>query len=90
MSVKAHKITKFEFETCESFNLWHDTEVVNMLKTNGVELDESGSGIVSILVEDIKEIIKNENIDDRVREKLKIDKQEAEQHGDNEVLYYCF
>ena len=94
MSVRAYRVNSKDIEQDNSFNLWHDKEIMDILEDNG-ELDhqtESGGSIV-VSVDSLKDIIKAIESDkdyESTIEMLKGDIKWAEKKGDTEVEYECY
>jgi len=92
MSVRAHKVTKFEFEEGGSFNLWHDDEVRKSLEIMGYleEVTPDGGGLLIISIDDLDRILKETEINEYTKNKLQSDIDEAKQNDEPEIRYYCF
>ena len=60
MSVRAHRIKKIDYSNAESFNLWHDTKLVEFLDKEGgfYETLTEGSGIAEVPTEVLKKAVK--------------------------------
>jgi len=62
MSIRAYKVKKIEYEISESFNLWHDRELMNILEESSnfyTRLDDDCSGFTEILDNEFNEIKEN-------------------------------
>ena len=90
MSVRAHRVKEIFFDG-ESFNLWHDQEIVDYLENNGLleQLNTDMSGFIEISVEDIENML-NIVRDDNVRDSLRKDLEWAKGQEKDYLLYYCF
>ena len=58
MSVRAYKVITKEVEKNCSFNLSHDDDLIEMLKSQG-EYSEEGGSLLSISVPSIKYVLEN-------------------------------
>jgi len=94
MSVKAYRVTRFEFEEA-SFTLWQDEEFdEDLVKFLDVEygfsdkLDLEGDGVVKLPVEALERALKGLDLDDEVKEALQKDLEACK--ADGYVTYYCF
>ncbi len=96
MSVRAHRILKVEYAPSSSFNLWHDKKLVEFLDNHNdsgfySQMNENGSGVVSIEVSVIKEALEKAvelELDEDTVEQLKAD---IEAIGDEPTIDYdCF
>jgi hypothetical protein len=95
MSVRAYKITRLEYDRRESFNLWHDDEIVEWLERNGnlSTLDDDSCGIIEISKEDFlrmkADLGRSEN--ENTQEALKrIEGDFLIGYNSDYVMYYCF
>ena len=97
MSVRAYKITKLEWEKNETFNLWHNTTLMNIIgHLIYDQLDKDGCGICEISEDEIKEAIQTlEDLEYSEKEKKETKKilekmLEQAKQNDGYVMYYCF
>ena len=92
MSVRAHRINKVEYNG-ESFNLWHDKELVDFLDTEDRlfdQLNEDGCGFAEISVETLKKALAELNLRPERREAIEADVKWAKERGEDWILYYLF
>jgi hypothetical protein len=87
MSVRAYRITTLEHENSETFNLWHDEELMSLLSYCMDTLDESGGGIIEFRLEELQEALP-EAKQERTKSILKKMIGEAQKTG--WVRYVCF
>jgi len=91
MSVRAYRVEKIERCPQETFNLWHDAELVLFLEEHGslTTLDDDLAGLVDVSVELLEQAIKGLTIADDVREALQQDIDKAKAKGEDYIQYYC-
>lgn len=97
MSVRAYRIIKIERADENSFNLWHDTEIMDFLedfdKQNYSDsLNMDGGGQIEFSVKALKALLKQKKIEieDYQRRAIQSDIDFAKAHKDDYVLYDCF
>jgi len=95
MSVRAYRVIKIETAHPESFNLWHNDEILGWLEehTNFLDsLDTDGNGLTSILVEDLERMLAEigDSIDKDTKERIEGDIEFAKSQGDEVIQYYCY
>jgi len=94
MSVRAYRINEIRHEGIDSFNLWRHTDFLLELEKYGSlsQLDDDLSGILTIPVESLEEILQeNPNIvDPDTKEQLLKDIEWAKARDDYDISYYCF
>ena len=90
MSVRAYRVIEIKHEPADSFNLWHDEELVEFFDTHYGFYDtlNEGSGITELPVEALEEAIKELKLDDDVVQALKRDIEAGKDTG--YVSYYCY
>lgn len=90
MSVRAYRVNKIDYEEYNSFNLWHDNELVDFLdREYGLyEGMSDGTGLVELPVEALEEAIKKLTLDDELVKALKRDIETCRESG--YVTYYCY
>ncbi len=90
MSIRAHRIEEIK-HAGESFNLWHDEEIVDYLDNEGLldQLNEDMSGFIEINREDLKNMLAITK-DENARISLQDDMRWAEENEQDTILYYCF
>ncbi len=57
MSVRAYRIKKIKYETSETFNLWHDEELMQLLSYRMDTLNEDGCGYIEFSKEELQEAL---------------------------------
>lgn len=90
MSVRAYRVTKIEHEHPNSFNLWHDEELMEFLDKNDClsSLNSNSSGILEIPTEVMQEAIDKVNMPEETKANLRKDIASCSPQG--YVTYYCF
>ena len=90
MSVRAYRVTKIEYDHPNSFNLWHDEELMEFLDKNDClsSLNSNSSGILEIPTEVLQEAIDKVNMPEETKANLCKDIASCSQQG--YVTYYCF
>ena len=91
MSVRAYRVKEIDYVTPNSFNLWHDDELVKFFD-EGYGLFESlteGAGLTYLPVEALEKAIAELELEDCTVEALKKDI-EAGKANDGWIQYYCF
>jgi len=95
MSIRAYKVLDIKTKQTESFNLWHDSEVIDFLNDQeggfSDSLDQDCCGLTYVKVASIKELIKR--ADEFHLDKESISCLEDDIKGydvDDYVQYYCF
>lgn len=94
MSVRAYRINKIEQEQNSSFNLWHDTELLEFFESKDIydAREQDGGGYIEVSVEILKEAVKKWKklkIDAGVVMMLKRDIAWAKKKKDDFVMYSC-
>jgi len=87
MSVRAYRITKLEHEDRETFNLWHDDELMSILSYSMNTLYEEGCVYMEFSKEELQEALK-EAKQERTKSILKKMIKDAKKIG--WVGYWCF
>jgi hypothetical protein len=94
MSIRAYRVIKIECAQPNSFNLWHDGNLVNFLdrEYGFFEGMNEGGGLTEVPVEGLKEALAKPELElgEDVIEVLKRDIEAAEQEGEQYVQYYCY
>jgi len=95
MSVRAYRVIKIETAHPESFNLWHDDEVLGWLEehTDFLDnLDRDGNGLTSILVEDLERMLAEigDSLNKDTKERIEADIKFAKSRDDEVIKYYCY
>ena len=90
MSVRAYRVTKIEYEHPDSFNLWHDDELMGFLDKNDClgSLNSNSWGILEIPTEVLQEAIDTVHMPEETKNSLRKDIAACLQQG--YVTYYCF
>jgi hypothetical protein len=90
MSVRAYRITTIEYAHPDSFNLWHDAELVEFLEKNDYlsALNLDSCGICEIPTELLQEAVDTVNLSPETKANLLKDIQLCSEQG--YVTYYCF
>ena len=90
MSVRAYKVIDIKHEEGESFNLWHDTDIMGFLEHEGClsQLNCDGCGILTIDMEQMKEML--EALPAEQTEQLRKDYDAAVAAQADWIEYYCF
>ena len=91
MSVRAYRVKKIDYATPNSFNLWHDDELVKFFdeKYGLYESLTEGEGFTYLPVEALERAIVELDLEDYTVEALKKDI-EADKANNGWVQYYCF
>jgi hypothetical protein len=95
MSVRAYRVIEIKTAHPESFNLWHDDEVLGWLEAHTDfldKLDRGGNGLTSILVEDLERMLTEigDSLDKDTKERIEGDIKFAKGRGDLDIQYYCY
>lgn len=95
MSVRAYRIIKIERAEDSSFNLWHDTELLEELLDSEGALDQrnnDGGGFIEVSVDGLKSVLKNKKLklEKYIKDALKADIAFAKKKRDDYILYECF
>jgi len=92
MSVRAYRINNIEKEESESFNLWHDEELVEFLRENDAlnNLNINNVGIIEIPLETLKDALKTVKMEDDTRQSLEDDIFFMESKGEDYICYWCY
>lgn len=91
MSVRAYRVEKIDTATPNSFNLWHDTELVDYLdeECGFFENLGDGGGLTEVPITVLRSAIKELNLDPDTIKCLEQDI-EAGEKDNGFVTYYCF
>jgi len=91
MSIRAYKIIEIKKEENNTFNLWHDEELVEAIHLYGKDqLNIDGCGIVEFDTEELKHSLKFHKWQDKdQKDKLKQMIQQSKDDG-GFVSYYCY
>lgn len=92
MSIRAYRINKVDYKTPDTFNLWHDINLVEKLEEMGYlsKLNMNGEGIIEVPVYFLEELIKEGNIENEVIKALQDDINWAKENKQEFLQYYCF
>jgi len=93
MSVRAHRINNIDYESYDTFNLWHDEKIIEWLEDNTSFYDNLNidvCGIAELSIEDIEQMLKDLELDKDQVEQFKKDIEFAKKKGDTYVQYYIF
>jgi len=92
MSIRAYRVIEIETAKPNSFNLYHDSELVDFFdrEYGFYESMIAGTGLTELPVEALKEALEKVNLSDDVKEALEQDIEAAEQAGEDYVCYYCY
>lgn len=96
MSVRAYRVNEIKREESPTFNLWHDTKLMDFLESetgfyNGLNQDACGMTEieVSLLVKAVKKAKSLELDKDQVKS-LQADIKWAKENSLDYIQYYCF
>ena len=91
MSVRAYRINKIESEDVASFNIWHNTELMEFLVSNGMynALNEDGNGTIEVSVELLQTAIADLTLDDYTKEAILKDIAWAKEQKAEYIMYSC-
>ena len=76
MSIRARRIKVIEYEEGESFNLSHDTELMDFLQQNSDfynGLNQDGCGVAEVSVEVLEKAIKEVKLEEDLKTSLQTD-----------------
>ncbi len=95
MSIRAYKVLNIKTKQSESFNLWHDSEVIDFLNDQeggfSDSLNQDCCGLAYAKVISIKELIKRADEFHLGKESIDCLKDDIKGYGDDGyVQYYCF
>lgn len=92
MSVRAYRVNKIDHEGRESFNLWHDKELMDFLDKEDIytTLTADGTGLTELSVEALERAIKELDLVEDVKAALQKDIAVAKKNNDDYIQYYCF
>lgn len=93
MSVRAYRIDKIEIERGETFNLWHDGELMDFLDSEGclASLNDDSCGILEVSVEQLKRALEEvDNLDEETKKAIKEDIDWIKRKKGEYILYDCF
>jgi len=93
MSVRAYRIDKIEIERGETFNLWHDGELMDFLDSEGclASLNGDSCGILEVSVEQLERALEEvDNLDEETKKAIKEDIDWAKRKKGEYILYNCF
>jgi hypothetical protein len=91
MSVRAYRVKDIVTEKRPTFNLWHDTELVNKLYATGcMDTLKDGCGLFEISVGELKGILSEAQVDEGTRDAIQKDIEWAEAKGEEYITYYCY
>lgn len=91
MSVRAYRVIEIKTEKNESFNLWHDDDLMEWLRANAPiddQLNGDGAGLIEISVEDMGKALSELAIKDYRREAIQNDIDASKDTGF--IQYYCY
>ena len=91
MSVRAYRINKIESEQNASFNLWHDTELMEFLESNGMynTLNDDGNGTIEIPVHVLEKAVETLTLEDYTKEAILKDIAWAKEQKAEYIMYSC-
>lgn len=93
MSIRAHRITKFEYAPLSSWNLSHDDKLGNFFENKWIEyLNQDGAGMVYIPIKTAEQAVANANnlaLGEKTLAMLKADIAAAKKEGGSCIQYYC-
>lgn len=93
MSIRARRIKVIEYEEGESFNLWHDTKLMEFLEGNSDfynSLNQDGCGVGEVSVEVLEKAIKEVELEEDLKASLQVDIDYAKKNELEYIQYYCF
>lgn len=93
MSVRAYKVITKELEQSPSFNLWHDSDLLDMLMSRGEYTDnrnDEGSGSIEFSVESIRYALKHFKWENDDYRKKQLKKDVADLCDDEWIEYECY
>ena len=93
MSVRAYKVKKIELEKDETFNLWHDNEVMGYISDYLYsQMNEDGCGIVWLDNNDAKQALKRAKKENAAKDTLEtLDQIVKDTANDDGGCYYsCY
>jgi hypothetical protein len=90
MSVRAYKVIEIKHEEGESFNLWHDTDVMDFLENEGClsTLNSDGCGFIAIDIEMMKRML--DTLNPELTQQFRKDYDAAVASGEDSIDYLCF
>lgn len=91
MSVRAYRINKIESEQNASFNLWHDTELMEFLESNGMynTLNDDGNGHIEVSVFSLEKAVETLTLEDYTKEAILKDIAWAKEQKAEYIMYSC-
>ncbi len=93
MSVRAYRVINIETAHPNSFNLWHDSKLVDFFDQEYgffEKLGDEGQGLTELPVEALERAIAEVEMDDEAKEALQKDIEFAREQDEDYVQYYCF
>lgn len=92
MSVRSYKINKIDYVEEESFNLWHDTKLMDFLEKEydfHHYLNEDAVGVTELPVDALKRAINELSLEKELKLQLQKDIDWAEKRKIDYIQYYC-
>lgn len=91
MSVRAYRINKIEVEDNATFNLWHDTELMQLLEETNTftALNEDGVGTIEVSVPLLEKAVENLTLNDYTKEAIINDIVWAKEQKAEYIMYSC-
>lgn len=93
MSVRAYRVNSMEMQEEPTFNLWHDSGIMDCLEADGFTVDGTDGGMLEVSVEALENAIKNAKtfeIDDEIITSLKEDIKWAKEKNEDYIQYNCY
>ncbi len=91
MSVRAYRVKEIVTEKSESFNLWHDDDLMEWLRVNAPiddQLNSDGAGLIEVSTKDMERALSELALKDYRREAIQSDIDASKDTG--WIQYYCF
>jgi len=90
MSVRAYRINNIDYAEENTFNLWHDTELLEFIdEKEGFGANQTDGGIGEVSVETLKEILRKVKLEKWVKDNIKKDIEWAKKNEKEYIQYYC-
>lgn len=91
MSVRAYRVNEVIRQESESFNIWHDDELIDFLGHElSNQMNEDGAGMVYIAVDTLEKALKEVKLHVYMKKALKEDIAWAKANDVDFVRYDCF
>jgi len=91
--IRAYRVEEIKTADIESFDLWHDEELVEFLdREYGIysQLSEDAGGLMDLPVTVLERAVAEAKLTDDQKESLLRDIAVAKASGDDYIQYYCF